>query len=102
MFIWPLISQFSLYNTSHNPIAQAAPTAPAKKVPISIAPIGILIAAAPPVLEEVVPIVGVAVSVVEAVTPDVKGGAVAEEAADVLVGFSSAEVLFGLKTLTQR
>ena len=42
-------------------------------------------------LEEVVPRVGVEVTVVAAVTPDVKGGAVAEEAplkaTDVLLGF---------------
>jgi hypothetical protein len=76
---------------SHNPTAQAAPAAPANKAPISITPVGITIAAAPPVLEEVVPRVGVEVTVVAAVTPDVKGGAVAEEAplkaTDVLLGF---------------
>jgi hypothetical protein len=55
------------------------------------------------VLEEVIPLVGVEVTVVAAVTPDVKGGAVAEvaplKATDVLVGFGAAEVLFGLRTL---
>jgi hypothetical protein len=80
-----------LYPWSHNPTAQAAPAAPANKAPISITPVGITIAAAPPVLEEVVPRVGVEVTVVAAVTPDVKGGAVAEEAplkaTDVLLGF---------------
>ena len=54
-------------------------------------------------LEEVIPLVGVEVTVVAAVTPDVKGGAVAEvaplKATDVLVGFGAAEVLFGLRTL---
>jgi hypothetical protein len=58
------------------------------------------------VLEEVVPRVGVEVTVVAAVTPDVKGGAVAEEAplkaTDVLLGFGWAEVLFGLRTLSRR
>jgi hypothetical protein len=55
------------------------------------------------VLEEVDPLVGIEVTVVAAVTPDVKGGPVAEvaplKATDVLVGFGSAEVLFGLRTL---